>query len=139
MKRIIIAALCMFTLSAAAQTTTTNEIATKENVISDKQVKGMIVSRSVVDGSSITFIVLEPTTISGIPIKKGQMLRGKALIKDERLYADFSAVEIDKKLHQISGVKVFDHGGFEGIRIGKYNPNKPIDVSNTDVIFMIYN
>lgn len=140
MKKIIIAIFLITAFSINAQSKNNNLSSqnSQENVISDKQVKGKIISTKIFDGSPITFVILEPTIISGISIKKGQLIQGKARIKEDRLYADFSAIEVDKKLHPINNIKMFDTIGFEGLRIGNYNPKKGIESKNGNVIFMLY-
>ncbi len=67
-------------------------------------------------GKSISFVLLEPTTIAGKKTKKGQVVTGVAKEQNNRLYVQFSEIKIDGQRYpaqmQIQG---FDGG--EGLPI----------------------
>lgn len=67
-------------------------------------------------GKSISFVLLEPSTIAGKKTKKGQVITGVAKEQNNRLYVNFSEIKIDGQRYpaqmQIQG---FDGG--EGLPI----------------------
>ncbi|WP_449401373.1 conjugative transposon protein TraM [Chryseobacterium wanjuense] len=101
----------------------------------------MLTSGKIQNGSSLTFILSEPTSIAGVSTKKGQIISGIAREQDGRLYVDVSTVKIDGKVYPTK-IKVYSENGIEGFGLSGRNPNskKPIEIPNsgTNAILMIY-
>ncbi len=138
-------AIClMITLSLLAQTSLKPERKAEisSNNLPDKQIKAqLLTSGKIQSGSTLTFILSEPTSIAGVPTKKGQIISGIAREQDGRLYVDVSTVKIEGKVFPTK-IKVHSESGIEGFGLGGRKPNskKPIEIPNsgTKAILMIY-
>ena len=61
------------------------------------------------NGKSISFVLLEPTTIAGKKTKKGQIITGIAKEDRNRLSVSFSEIKIDTiYIDKYKGVTIFD-------------------------------
>jgi hypothetical protein len=144
MKRSITVICLILTFSLSAQTSSKSEGKTEilSNNLADKQIKAQLLTNGKIQsGSTLTFILSEPTSIAGVSTKKGQILFGIAREQDGRLYVDVSTVKIDGKVYPAK-IKVYSENGIEGFGLGGRKPNskKPIEIPNsgTKAILMIY-
>ena len=144
MKKIITAISLIIVFSTSAQISFKQESKTEisSNNLPDKQIKArLLTSGKIQSGSTLTFILSEPTSIAGVPTKKAQIISGIAREQDGRLYVDISAVKIDGKVYPAK-IKVHSESGIEGFGLGGRKPNskKPIEIPNsgTKAILMIY-
>lgn len=145
MKKIITAVFLVMAFSVSAQVSFKSESKTEisSNNLPDKQIKAqLLTSGKIQSGSTLTFILSEPTSIEGVSTKKGQILSGIAREQDGRLYVDVSTVKIDGKVYPAK-IKVHSENGIEGFGLNGRMPNskKPIEIQNsgTNAILMIYN
>lgn len=145
MKKIITAISLIIAFSASAQTSVKSEIKTKNSShdLSELQVKArLLTSGKIQNGSTLTFVLSEPASISKITTKKGQTISGIARESNGRLYVDVNNVKIDGKVYPAK-IKVCSENGIEGFSLSGRTPNsrKPIEIPNNgaNAIIIIYN
>ncbi|MCP1251411.1 conjugative transposon protein TraM [Elizabethkingia sp. S0634] len=90
----------------------------QRNLAAAKQIPASLISSGyATDGSKVTLVLLEPTTIAGQQVKKGQSISGTIKEENGRMLVDVQTISINKKIYQVN-VKVLAEDGIEGIYIG---------------------
>lgn len=100
--------------------------------IPEKQVKArLITSGQVQNGGILTFILIEPLLISGMEIKKNQVISGIANEKGGRLFIEINTIKVNEKIHPVK-MKIYSENGIEGLGIiGKKRASKKaIEIPN---------
>ncbi|MCS3529596.1 conjugative transposon protein TraM [Chryseobacterium sp. JUb7] len=98
----------------------------------EKQVKArLITSGQVQNGGTLTFILLEPLIISGMEIKKDQIISGIVNEKDGRLFVEINTIKVNEKIHPVK-MKIYSENGIEGLGIigKKRTSKKAIEIPN---------
>lgn len=91
----------------------------QEVVLEPRQVKAKLISQGyATSGRSLSFILLEPTTIAGQSVKKGQVITGVAKEQDNRLNVNFSSIKIDNKVYNAS-MELIGSDGMKGLPISQ--------------------
>ncbi|CAM3261528.1 conjugative transposon protein TraM [Elizabethkingia anophelis] len=89
-----------------------------KNIAAAKQIPASLISSGyATDGSKVTLVLLEPTTIAGQQVKKGQAISGTVKEENGRMLVDVQTININKKIYQ-ANIKVLAEDGIEGIYIG---------------------
>ncbi|WP_078396999.1 conjugative transposon protein TraM [Elizabethkingia anophelis] len=89
-----------------------------KSIAAAKQIPASLISSGyATDGSKVTLVLLEPTTIAGQQVKKGQAISGTVKEENGRMLVDVQTININKKIYQ-ANVKVLAEDGIEGIYIG---------------------
>lgn len=82
-----------------------------------KQIKARLITKGkVMNGSRLAFVILQPTTISGIQVQKSQVVFGTARVSEDRLIVNFNAINIGNKTVPVA-MKQFGEDGLEGLPI----------------------
>ena len=92
------------------------EVPTKNNLTNTKVRAKLITQGYASSGKSISFVLLEPTTIAGKKTKKGQVITGTAKEQNNRLSVNFSEVKIDGQRYPVS-MQLIGFDGYEGFPI----------------------
>lgn len=88
-------------------------------VAEPKQVRAKLISQGyATTGKSLSFILLEPTTIAGQSVKKGQVITGVAREQDNRLNVGFSSIKIEGKVYNAS-MELLGSDGMKGLPISQ--------------------
>ena len=89
----------------------------KQNVTSSSKVRAKLITQGYAsNGKSISFVLLEPTTIAGKKTKKGQVITGIAKEQNNRLSVNFSEIKIDGQRFPAS-MQLIGFDGYEGFPI----------------------
>ncbi|OPC06831.1 hypothetical protein BAZ12_15640 [Elizabethkingia miricola] len=89
-----------------------------KSIAAAKQIPASLISSGyATDGSKVTLVLLEPTTIAGQQVKKGQAISGTVKEDNGRMLVDVQTININKKIYQVN-VRVLAEDGIEGIYIG---------------------
>lgn len=88
----------------------------KQSVANSKVRAKLITQGYASNGKSISFVLLEPTTIAGKKTKKGQVITGIAKEQNNRLSVNFSEIKIDGQRYPAS-MQLIGLDGYEGFPI----------------------
>lgn len=111
-------------ISSQTEASDLEEIATpnyqkpQKSLATAKQIPASLISSGyATDGSKVTLVLLEPTSIAGQQVKKGQAISGTIKEENGRMLVDVQTININKKIYQVN-IKVLAEDGIEGIYIG---------------------
>lgn len=83
-----------------------------------KQIRAKLLSQGyATSGRSLSFVLLEPTTIAGVSVPKGQVVTGVAAEQNNRLLVNFSSIKVKNKVYQ-ANLQLFGSDGMAGLPIG---------------------
>lgn len=98
--------------------TVSNPVYQEKKSFSNNQIQAkLITTGQAVDGTKLTFILLEPAKIAGIETKKGQPIQGIAKEENGRLFVNIQTIKINNKIYPVN-VKLLGDDGIEGLSIG---------------------
>lgn len=101
------------------------------NAFSNNQVQAkLLTTGQAVDGSKLTFVLLEPAKFSGIETKKGQTIQGIVKEENGRLLVNLQSIKINNKVYPINA-KLLGDDGIEGLSIGGSGKSKSSKVGET--------
>lgn len=91
----------------------------QQAVVEHRQVKAKLISQGyATSGKALSFVLLEPTTIAGQSVKKGQVITGIAKEQDNRLNVNFTSIKIDNKVYNAS-MELIGSDGMKGLPISQ--------------------
>lgn len=100
-------------------TTTIAQASPAKQVAEAKQVKAKLISKGqVTTGRTLSFMLLESTTIAGQKTAKGQIITGVAQEQNNRLFVEFSSVKINDKVYPAT-IELIGSDGMRGLPIAQ--------------------
>ncbi len=105
-------------------------IKAEQGIANGKQIRAKLLSKGYFQpGRTLSFVLLEPTEISGIKAPKGQIVTGVAMEQNNRLTVNFSTIKIKNKIIPAK-LKLFGSDGMSGLPIAGGSQDTGMDVES---------
>ncbi|MDV4099080.1 hypothetical protein CMT22_17800 [Elizabethkingia anophelis] len=95
----------------------------KQNFSNNQIQAKLLTTGKAVNGTQLTFVLLEPAKFAGVETKKGQTIQGIAKEENGRLLINIQTIKINSKIYPVN-VKLLGEDGIEGIAINGGTGNR---------------